>query len=172
MGYAADGDAVDWKKLFNETTLSQVFLASIIASETAGIVYYRVQRTSLLRQAQTRATTLQRNLVLLGTDRTPLTHPNYAGNSCVVFLENLEYEDDVYAAYNEALRLAGSPANIFVSTLPTWSLASTFAPGARWAVFHAPPDGSILVTAPIAGPAQRLIAISVLATAIEAVRSK
>lgn len=69
--------------------------------------------------------------------------------SAVVVVPAFERAEDIEAAWAEALRMAGTPDNVFVTTVPTWSFTSTLAPGHRWAVEAAPPGAATLVAYPI-----------------------
>lgn len=69
-----------------------------------------------------------------------------ADRSVVVFAPCvLEYTEDPESAWRELVRMAGSPAEVYLVTVQPWTAASVYVPGARWIVvprvgIHAPPE--------------------------------
>lgn len=58
-----------------------------------------------------------------------------AADSAVVYCSCvLEYVPDPQRAWAELLRLAGAPENVFLVTVQSWTVTSSFYPGARWIV--------------------------------------
>lgn len=60
-------------------------------------------------------------------------------DSAIVFVSCvLEYVEDIGAASQEILRMAGSTENVFVATVQPWTMTSILYPGARWKLHAAP----------------------------------
>lgn len=79
----------------------------------------------------------------------------YPDNSVVVFVACvLEYVIDIEAAWDEILRAAGGPENVFIVHVESNSLTAFCYPGAKWAISSAPP----LADRPIYRSTQRAMA--------------
>lgn len=162
-----------WKTVRDNLTPSRVFLGAIALSELSGIVASNLSAESLYKRAEDRARATGRTFVTAGgSDHTGGSITNIPADSAVVFARGLEYVDDVNVVYASILRIAGSPENIFIARMPSWSLIASLWPGARWVINHAPPDGTSLIAEPVGGMTQRFLALGVATTAIDAFKGK
>lgn len=81
----------------------------------------------------------------------PTTPPSYGvvpSNSAVVYVSCvLEYVPDPMAGWNEILRMAGSPDNVFMAEVQPWALGTlTFYPGTKSVISR---DGATIVAKPV-----------------------
>ena len=103
----------------------------------------QLEKEKMYNTALYRANELSRPLIIIGDDG---LHPNEVrvgcgpipNNSFVVYCcYSLEKSDDIEDSWNEIIRIAGSPFNVFVSHLKG-GMAS-LSPEVKWSIESAPP---------------------------------
>jgi hypothetical protein len=156
------------------THAARYALGAMALAEGLGAVLRHRERAAVLRAATDRARAIGRPLAIVSAPETDAHAPPVqlldcapsgalpeAGSACrglargdapiadrsvVVFAPCvLEYTADPESVWREFVRMAGSPAEVYLVTVQPWTAASVYVPGARWIVVpragvHAPPE--------------------------------